>query len=96
LLWQRLAKTTLSARMRDFRHPLISEFFNNIDVLLPFEIAFVDASIGRKARVGRTTGTGEIVGVQRGQGRLDVLPKQATKVPTDGRDGREADLFCTA
>ena len=34
------------------------------DVLLPFEIAFVDASIGRRAGVGRIARTGGIARVQ--------------------------------
>jgi hypothetical protein len=33
---------TQRARKRDFRDGSISEFFNSIDVKLPFEIAMVD------------------------------------------------------
>ena len=49
----------------------------------------VNVTIGRKVRVGRTTGTGEIAGIQRGQGRLGVLPKQATKAQQNVAMGRK-------
>ena len=58
-----------------------------VDVMPPFEIASVDASIGREAGVGRTAGIAGIAGVQIRQRTVGARPKWSSifrRAPYEG------------
>jgi hypothetical protein len=64
-------ETTLSTRKWDFRGTSISDFFNNIDVKRPLEIAAMDVAVGASGRRMRSVDGAKITTATADRRRLE-------------------------